>query len=118
MWFKKKIILINKKFVQDIIFRHIYLKKTNFIYYKSIKRNINVLYTNATTKIKWSKLNIESAQKIKLIAKSIPILTLKLNILATLNNIVDSNQIAAIVTSPFLDIITDIYLIIYKKKTC
>ena len=49
---QKKIPLRNEKFIQNIIFKLIYLKKINFIYYISVKQNINISYTDTTTKIK------------------------------------------------------------------
>ena len=36
--FKKKITLINKKFVQNIVFKLIYLKNAKFVYCKGAKK--------------------------------------------------------------------------------
>lgn len=62
---QKKIILINKDFVWNPIFRLIYLRKANLICHKDVKKNINILFINVITKIKQSKSNTKSAQKVK-----------------------------------------------------
>lgn len=114
--FQKKIFSINKKFVWNVVFKFIYLKKANFVYYRSTKKNINISYKNAIAKFKQFKSKVEFAEKIKLVAKSILISTLEFNISANLSDAVNSNKIATIAISLFLDLTIDICLTICKYK--
>ena len=68
------------------------------------------------TKVKQLKLDTNSTQKIRPIVRSIPVQTPKLDIPATLDNAVDLNQITATAARPFLDLTTNICLIIFKDK--
>lgn len=86
--FQKKISSIDRKFVQNAIFKLIYLKKANLVYYKGIKKNINILHKNATAKFKQSKSETESAEEVRPVIKFIPISTSEFNIPANLNNAV------------------------------
>lgn len=50
--FWKKISTIDRKFVQNTVFKLIYLEKAKLVRYKDTKRNIDILYKNATTEFK------------------------------------------------------------------
>lgn len=54
--------------------------------------------------------------KVRPVAKSISIPTSEFNVPATLDDTMSPNRIAATATSPSLQVITDIYLTIYKEE--
>lgn len=111
--FKKKITLINKKFILNVIFKLIYLDKINFMHHKGVKKNINLLYMDITTKVKQSKSDIKYVQKVKSIAGFIITSTSKFNILTFLDNIIGLNLKAILLT---IDLIIYIYLKICKDE--
>ena len=114
--FQKRISSTDGKFVQNAVFRLIYLEKAILVRYRGTKRNIDVLHKNATTKLKRLKSEAESAKEVRPVAKSIPIPTPEFNIPAKLNDAISSNQTATAAASPSLDLITDICLTICKDE--
>lgn len=107
--FQKKIILIDEYFIQNIVTRLIYLGNINFVYHKSVKKNINISNMNIIANPKQLRLDIKSTKKFKPIIKFILISILKLNIITTLNNAINLNKTTVITRSSFLDEIFDIY---------
>lgn len=89
--FQKKISSIDRKFVQNAIFRLIHLKKTNLVHHRGSRRNINVSHKNATAKLKQLKSEAESSEEVRLVAKFISISISEFNICANLNNTVSLN---------------------------
>ena len=114
--FKKKITLTDKKFIWNAVFRLKHLVKVSFIHHRVAKKHMNVLHTDTTIKSKQWKLDTWSAWKIRLVARSILVQTLELSILATLDKVADSYQIAVMAIRPFLDVTTDMCLTICKDE--
>ncbi|MCJ1344571.1 hypothetical protein MMC31_002774 [Peltigera leucophlebia] len=114
--FQKKISSMDGKFAQNAVFRLIHLEKANLVRHRGTKRNIDVSNKNITAKHKQLKSEAESAEEVRPIAKSIPISTPKFNISINLNDVMSLNQTAAIAINPFLDLTTDMCLIICKDE--
>lgn len=58
--FKKKITSTGDKFVWNVVFKLIHPKKAHFVHNKGAIKNIDVKHTDATAKIKQSKLDTRS----------------------------------------------------------